>query len=87
MLYGQSLAVHSEEQIFGWEQGGPRSVRQGDWKLVWDGAGPPAQRRWRLFDLAQDRSEQIDLSATNPDKFAEMQRVWARYDQEVGVIY
>jgi arylsulfatase A-like enzyme len=87
VLYGQAAAAHADEQIFGWEQGGPRSVRLGDWKLVWDSAGPPAQRRWRLFDLAKDRSEQNDLSAADPARFAQMQRAWDRYDQEVGVVY
>jgi arylsulfatase len=87
VFYGQAADVYTATDILGWEQGGPRSVRQGDWKLVWDNAGAAAQRRWRLFDLAKDRSEQNDLSTTNPEKFAEMQRVWERYDQEVGVVY
>jgi arylsulfatase A-like enzyme len=87
VLYGNAPDVYGAADILGWEQGGPRAVRQGDWKLVWDGAGAPAQRGWRLFDLAKDRWEQNDLSKANPEKFAEMQRAWERYDQEVGVIY
>ena len=87
VFYGQAADAYTATDIMGWEQGGPRAVRQGDWKLVWDNAGAAAQRRWRLFDLAKDRSEQNDLSAANPEKFAEMQRLWERYDQEVGVVY
>ena len=87
VFYGQVAEVYTATDISGWEQGGPRAVRQGDWKLVWDNTGAAEQRRWRLFDLATDRSEQHDLSAANPGKFAEMQRAWERYDQEVGVIY
>jgi len=87
VLYGEATDVYGSADILGWEQGGPRAVRLGDWKLVWDNAGAAEQRGWRLFDLAKDRAEQNDLSRTNPEKFAEMQRAWERYDQEVGVIY
>ncbi|MDQ2641906.1 MAG: arylsulfatase [Pseudomonadota bacterium] len=87
VLLGKAQAVYTDADILGWEQGGPRSVRQGDWKLVWDQRLPPAQRRWQLFNLATDREEQHDLSATEPQKLAEMQAAWDRYDAEVGVVY
>jgi arylsulfatase A-like enzyme len=87
VLYGEAAEVYGKTDLMGWEQGGPRAVRMGDWKLVWDNAGPAAQRGWRLFDLQRDRAEQNDLSTANPAKFAEMQRAWERYDAEVGVIY
>jgi arylsulfatase A-like enzyme len=87
VLYGEASFAYSATDALGWEQGGPRAVRQGDWKLVWDNTGPAPQRRWRLFDLAKDPSEQNDLSTTEPAKFAELQQLWERYDQEVGVIY
>jgi arylsulfatase len=87
VLLGKAQAVYTNADILGWEQGGPRSVRQGDWKLVWDQRLPPAQRRWQLFNLATDREEQHDLSATEPQKLTEMQAAWDRYDAEVGVVY
>jgi arylsulfatase A-like enzyme len=87
VFYGEATDVYTATDVLGWEQGGPRSVRQGDWKLVWDQRLPQAQRRWQLFNLATDRFEQNDLSTANPEKFAEMQRAWERYDEEVGVIY
>jgi arylsulfatase len=71
--------------VLGWESGGPRGMRVGDWKFVWDTRDPAAERHWRMFDLAKDRGEQNDLAAANPAKFAEMQRAWERYDKEVGV--
>jgi arylsulfatase len=87
ILYGQATDVRTETDIFGWEQGGPRSVRKGDWKAVWDQRLPEAERRWQLFNLAADRWEQNDLSKSDPAKLAEMQAAWDRYDEETGVIY
>jgi arylsulfatase A-like enzyme len=87
VLLGKADSVYTDADVVGWEQGGPRSVRQGDWKLVWDQRLPPDQRRWQLFNLATDREEQHDLSASEPAVLARMQAAWERYDEEVGVIY
>jgi arylsulfatase A-like enzyme len=87
LLQGKAVEVHAPDAVFGWELFGQRAVRQGDWKLVWDQAAPPAQRRWQLFDLASDRPEQHDLSAARPAEFNRMQQLWERYDAENGVIY
>jgi arylsulfatase len=87
LFYGKATTVHRQDEIFGWELFGQRSVRQADWKLVWDQTQPAAQRRWYLYDLAADRAEQHDLSAANPQQYARMQRAWDRYDAETGVIY
>jgi arylsulfatase len=73
--------------VFGWELLGQRSVRQGDWKIVWDARVPQAQRRWQLFNLASDPFEQRDLSASSPEQLAVMERLWDQYDEENGVVY
>jgi arylsulfatase A-like enzyme len=39
------------------------AVRQGDWKLVWKASLPP---KIELFNIAQDRSENQDVSRHNP---------------------
>jgi arylsulfatase A-like enzyme len=87
LLYGEAKAVHASDELFGWELFGQRSLRQGDWKLVWDSAAPAPQRRWQLFDLAKDTAEQRDLSTADPQKLTQMQQGWERYDREVGVVY
>jgi arylsulfatase len=87
LLYGQAKAVHANDEIHGWELFGYRSVRQGDWKLVWDAAVPPAQRRWQLFDMSKDFEEQHDLSASKPAEFATMQQAWDAYAKHNGVIF
>jgi arylsulfatase A-like enzyme len=87
LLKGQVKQVHATDQMFAWELLGQRSVRQGDWKIVWDNAKPAADRKWQLFNLASDQFEQHDLSATRQQEFKRMLALWDRYDQENGVIY
>jgi len=87
LLTGQTSNIRSNTDIVGWELHGHRSIRQGDWKLVWDHAGPADNRRWYLFNLAEDPGEQLDLSASNPEKFQEMLANWSVYERDSGVIY
>jgi arylsulfatase len=87
LLYGQARAVHGNDEIHGAELFGYRSVRQGDWKIVWDAAVPEAQRRWMLFDVNKDFEEQHDLSASQPAVFARMQQAWDVYAKRNGVIF
>jgi arylsulfatase len=87
LLEGKAASTHPAGQEFGWELFGHRAVRKGDLKLVWDQAGPPAQRRWRLFDLSTDRSEQHDLAESRPAERDRMLGVWERYAAENGVVY
>lgn len=87
VLYGDASAVRPDDHVFGWELFGHRSLRQGDWKLVWDQARPAAERRWQLFDLRSDPFEQRDVSADEPAKYQELLAAWERYDEANGVIY
>ena len=87
MLTGKAKAIHNDDEVLGWELFGYRSVRQGDWKIVWDQAPPLAERRWQLFNVAQDPSEQHDLSTDKPGKLKEMQANWDVYAKDSGVIY
>jgi len=87
VLYGQAKSVHGADEIHGWELFGHRSVRQGDWKLVWDAEPPAAQRRWALFDLASDFEERRDLSGSNPQQVSKLQSAWDAYAQRNGVIF
>jgi len=81
------VETHPAGTVFGWELLGQRSVRQRNWKIVWDQRLPAAERRWQLFDLAADPFEQHDLSASNPEQLAVMERLWDEYDQQNGVVY
>jgi arylsulfatase len=87
LLSGKASQVHPADQLYGWELFGARSIREGDWKIVWDQALPAAARHWQLFDIRRDPFEQHDLSASQPEQFARMQREWDKYASENGVIY
>lgn len=87
LFYGQAKAVHAADEIHGWELFGYRSVRQGDWKLVWDAALPPAQRKWELFNVATDFEEQRDLANSNPQELSKMRSAWDSYEKRNGVIF
>ena len=49
--------------------------RMGDWKMV--------DKKY-LYNLSNDRTEINDLSATNPEKFDEMMKLWAKVDGELN---
>lgn len=86
LISGDVDEVHSPDEYTGWELYGHRSVRQGDWKIVWDEAeGDDAH--WMLFNVAGDFGERNDLGPGMPDKLAEMIGLWSRYEHESHVIY
>ncbi len=55
-----------------WATSGCRAVRQGSWKLVAKAKGP-----WELYDLSRDRTELNDLAADQPQRVAELAKVFA----------
>jgi len=86
MLAGESRDVHPPDEIAGWELWGHRSVRKGDWKIVWDAAAGE-DARWMLFDLARDFGERNDLSGEMPEKFGEMLDAWLIYELQNEIVY
>ena len=59
-----------------WRQGDLQTVLHDGWKMI--RAGRP-DRRW-LFHLDQDPTEQRDLSATEPERLAELAALLAKHD-------
>jgi arylsulfatase len=78
--------VDDENYTLGWELYGQRAIRQGDWKIVWDASAPDGERRWELFNMADDPGEQVDLSIEQPEQLARMEGLWDEYAKESGVI-
>ncbi len=54
-----------------WRFGVQRAVRMGDWKLLDQGNGA------KLFNVAEDRSEKRDLSASEPDKLKQLETAYS----------
>ena len=78
----------------GWELFGRRAIRQGDWKIVWEPAATPweprdpdiTDDRWRLYNLADDPSEQVDLAQQQPERLQSLIAEWQTYAQETGIV-
>ena len=85
LFRGETRQIHDNNYV-GWELFGHRSIRQGDWKIVWDRT-QGENTRWQLFNLAEDAMETTDLADSNPEQLAEMLRFWDRYVEDSGVIY
>jgi len=62
-----------------WRSGASQSALVDGWKL---NVSDPPGRSW-LFDLANDPTEQSDLSAQRPDKLAELQAALAAHNAEL----
>jgi arylsulfatase B len=62
-----------------WRLGLQAAWRAGDWKIH-RGRG---DRAWQLFNLASDIGESRDLSATHPEKLAELEKAWQVLNAEM----
>lgn len=62
-----------------WRVGPQAALRAGDWK-IYRGRG---ERTWQLFNLANDISEERDLSSAHPDKVAELAKRWQTLNSEM----
>jgi arylsulfatase A-like enzyme len=85
MLAGRTQSPRTSEDWLGWELFGSRAIRQGDWKISWHNE-PFGTRDWQLFNLADDLSEQNDLSDKFPEKRKELIVLWDEYVKTNGVI-
>jgi len=84
-LSGHATEVHGKDEGIGWELGGRKALRKGDWKIVFANS-PWGTNDWELFDLAEDPAELHDLSGKNPQKLGEMLVAWQDYVRETGVL-
>ena len=59
-----------------WRVGKKNALRHDDWKLTRDGG------EWKLFNLAADVNEIIDLAAKEPARVAELSALWDKWNAE-----
>ena len=85
MLTGAAEAVHPEDAPVGYELSGNAALFKGDFKLVknWP---PYGDGNWRLYNIAEDPGETLDLAETKPELFREMQADYAAYAKGDGVL-
>ncbi|MDP6526633.1 MAG: arylsulfatase [Kiritimatiellia bacterium] len=60
------------------------AIRKGDWKLV-RGNYRYNDRKWELYNIAEDRCETRDLISTHPEKAQELQGLWKEWAVRVKV--
>lgn len=85
MFNGERNAVHDDDYVMGWELFGRRAIRYGGWKLRWI-ESPNGSGEWELFNLADDPTEQRNITAEEPAQLAELISHWETYQQETGLI-
>ena len=78
MLTGTALSVHSPDKPLGYELSGNAVLFKGDYKLV-KNLPPYGDGRWRIYNITADPGEALDLSASDPARFAVMQKDYAAF--------
>lgn len=84
-LRGEQPQVYGPDDALGWELGGRKALRKGDWKIVMANA-PWGTGQWELYHLADDPTEQRNLAATQPAKLQELLVSWRQYVADNGVL-
>jgi arylsulfatase A-like enzyme len=77
--YLRGEADGAPHEILFWKLEGHSAVRMGRWKLYLE----PKNGVARLFDLERDPTESTDLSASEPQVFAELQARYRHWDQSL----
>ena len=65
------------------EHVGGKAVMEDGWKAV----QPSGGKRWRLYHLAEDRTETNDLAGKRPKKLRQLLQSWAGWADRVGAPY
>lgn len=84
-LQDKAASVRGADDTVGWELGGRKALRKGDWKIVYANT-PWGSGDWELYNLAEDRSETRNLAQRNPQKLGEMLVAWRDYVRETGTL-
>lgn len=92
---GDQDPIHGTDESFGIELHGARSLRRGNYKLVWEQppvnswwgyAIPESWYRWQLYDIANDPAEHDDISMQHPELAEELASLWEDYADAHGVV-
>ena len=94
-LSGSSEPVYGDDDFIAIELHGQRALKRGDWKIVWeqrpinlswDYEHPDYWETWRLFNMADDPTEQHDLASEHPELLAELVALWDAWAEENGIM-
>jgi len=86
---GWQTDIYRDNEPIGFEVKGHandnKSLYLGDYKIVTQ-VPPWGDGTWKLFNLAEDPAEQVDLSAQEPEKMAEMLAMYEEFEADVGFV-
>jgi arylsulfatase A-like enzyme len=71
-------AVAAPDKVVARELFGRKSLRRGDWKILWI-EPPKGSGRWELFNVRTDPAEASDLAASEPQRLHELVSLWDQY--------
>ena len=85
LLAGDFRAREGPHEWLGFELGGEKALRRGDWKLV-QMPVPFGSGDWRLYRIDRDPAELYDRASLYPARKAELVALWEQYARETGVM-
>ncbi|MBD2181608.1 arylsulfatase [Aerosakkonema funiforme] len=88
LLEGKAARIYGENDAIGFELfgDGNRALFMGDWKVLRVNK-PRGDNQWKLFNIAQDPRELVDLGKQYPDKLNKMISLYEQYEKDKGVVY
>lgn len=85
LLDGSKESIYSSDEFVGGEMRGGKWMRQGNLKAVMV-LKPYGTGVWKLFNVAKDPGEAIDLPEQKQDKLKSLVAAWDQYAKDVGVV-
>ncbi len=84
LLTGKAEKIHDSSYIFAIEHNGNAMLRKGDWKIT-NFRHPFKLENLALYNISKDIGEQNDLKESEPEKYEELLKEWARFTDEVKI--
>lgn len=85
VLTGEATSVYGPTDIRAIEVSGNTALYKGDYKIT-RSVRPVGDGEWKLFNMVRDPGETEDLSATEPEKLAELLSEYDSYAADMGVL-
>ena len=74
LLKGGTASNKERTALFWYKSKSTVCFIKGKWKIVTLDCSKFENSKWELYDIIEDRTEQNDLSARNPEKLSEMKK-------------